>query len=682
MSGIKPNRIALCIPILYAVLTIWIGTAIHAQTQRQGSPNLKETLRWMQTTLENGGGEYEVHHEVRFVRLDDFDGCRVHFSYSTHQVPYANGEPAPEPNKTFHADYYFGLGDIDPTNITFSKGSGIHADDDGLFEVPSFITIYTRNDEKKIASKFAWSEASAKPDDTWLMFQLDSIDADYIGRFAEAFTHAVKMCGGKPSLFTDSDGRAPDTKPPRKLDMSKAIPLEPLTPSASASATPVLPVANDTARKQTPLTTAHRKDIPTIAKDAVGAIVSIVMSDKDGQPIAKGTGFLVSKDGHIVTNYHVIENGSSAIVKLPDGALFSVDGVLAFDKARDVAVIKAHGENFRTLPLGNSDKLQVGEDVVAIGNPLSLESTVSNGILSGIRTSEAKGGKFLQVTTPISPGSSGGPLFNMAGEVVGITTMYLEGGENLNFAIPINDAKRLLLAQSSAIRKLPNEPDEEAPKETHNVPRSYTPPETRNIPRPIPIARIPIPKETDVEEANAQKRQLAFTYCYQNPTSSVLFEAGGAVRSCSGVNENREAWKGCMYSVPICESFLKMNRDLESGILTTNKDPETGVLAMQYIPPPKGILPSNTRIAKCFWTGPPCPAEQTWSDIKYCYQNPANYLQLSDDTVMSCAETNRAREARVAECESKGKKTAETKNCKDFLNLDKALKAGLLRADL
>jgi hypothetical protein len=202
-----------------------------------------------------------------------------------------------------------------------------------------------------------------------------------------------------------------------------------------------------------------RKDIPAIAKAANGAIVSIIMSNKDGHDIAQGTGFLISKDGRIVTNYHVIENGSSAIVKLPDGAFFLVDGVLASDKVRDVAVIKAHGENFRTLALGSSDRLQVGEEVVAIGNPLSLESTVSNGIVSGIRTVPEEGGKLLQITTPISPGSSGGPLFNMAGEVVGITTLYLEGGENLNFAIPINDAKRLLLAESSKIRDLPNEPE-------------------------------------------------------------------------------------------------------------------------------------------------------------------------------------------------------------------------------
>ena len=215
--------------------------------------------------------------------------------------------------------------------------------------------------------------------------------------------------------------------------------------------------ANDPERQPRSQSAPPRKDIPAIAKAANGAIVSIIMSDKDSHAIAQGSGFLISNDGVILTNYHVIAEGSSAVVKLPDGTLYVVDGVLASDKVRDVVVIHAHGSNFRTLTLGNSDQLQVGEEVVAIGNPLSLESTVSNGIVSGIRTVEEEGGKFLQVTTPISPGSSGGPLFNMAGEVVGITTMYLKGGENLNFAIPINDAKRLLLDKSTTIQALPNE---------------------------------------------------------------------------------------------------------------------------------------------------------------------------------------------------------------------------------
>ena len=219
--------------------------------------------------------------------------------------------------------------------------------------------------------------------------------------------------------------------------------------------------------------TPHKKDIATIAKEANGAVVSIVMSDKAGHPVAQGSGFLISKDGRVVTNYHVIKTGSSAMIKLPDGAFFPVDGVVASDKDRDVAIIKAHGNNFRTLTLGDSARLKVGEEVVAIGNPLSLESTVSNGIVSAMRTVEEEGGKFLQITAPISHGSSGGPLFNMAGEVVGITSAGIKGGENLNFAIPINDVKPMI-SSVSKVRSagvgsaLPDEPeddkDEPSPK--------------------------------------------------------------------------------------------------------------------------------------------------------------------------------------------------------------------------
>src|SRR6266481_5200466 len=219
-----------------------------------------------------------------------------------------------------------------------------------------------------------------------------------------------------------------------------------------------------------------RKDIPTIAKAANGAIVTIITATND-KPIAQGTGFLVSADGVIVTNYHVIETGNVAVIKFPDDTAFLVDGVLATDKVRDLAIIKIHGKPFRTLALGDSDDIQVGEEVVAIGNPLSLESTVSNGIISGVRTSKEQGGKFLQTTAPISPGSSGGPLFNMRGDVVGINTLYLEGGENLNFAIPINEAKTLLASQFAFLHNLPNEPPTKtsvAKKRVPNTPVATT----------------------------------------------------------------------------------------------------------------------------------------------------------------------------------------------------------------
>lgn len=210
---------------------------------------------------------------------------------------------------------------------------------------------------------------------------------------------------------------------------------------------------------------APTKDIPAIARAANGSIVSIVMSDMAGRPVSQGSGFIVSAEGLIITNYHVISEGSSAVARLPDGTRYAVDGVVRFDKARDVAVIKAHGQNFRKLTLANSDRVQVGEEVVAIGNPLALDSTVSNGIVSGMRPARDDGGKLLQITAPISSGSSGGPLFNMAGGVIGITTMYLSGGENLNFAIPINDAKPLLAADSSKLTAFPDEANPDKPED-------------------------------------------------------------------------------------------------------------------------------------------------------------------------------------------------------------------------
>jgi len=272
-----------------------------------------------------------------------------------------------------------------------------------------------------------------------------------------------------------------------KSDAQSAPSAQPTKPTFDPNAPysvippPVQPARQ--AKQQSPSRLApSRKDIPTIAKAANGAIVTIVMANDD-KPFALGSGFLVSPEGVIVTNYHVIAEGNVAIVKFPDGTALPVDGVLAADKVRDLAVIKIHGKSFRTLVLGNSDQVRVGEEVVAIGNPLGLELTVSNGILSGVRTVEKEGGKFLQVTAPISHGSSGGPLFNMHGEVVGINTMSYEGGENLNFAIPVNDAKILLSNQSTKLQNLPNETEPvKAQTQSGDAPPSVSVPSPQTTP--------------------------------------------------------------------------------------------------------------------------------------------------------------------------------------------------------
>jgi hypothetical protein len=125
--------------------------------------------------------------------------------------------------------------------------------------------------------------------------------------------------------------------------------------------------------------------------------------------------------------------------------------------AKDIAVLKAFGSDFPTVALGDSDKVQVGEEVVSIGSPLSLEATVSNGIISSIRELKNENQRLFQTTAPISPGSSGGALLNMGGELIGITTAEVVGGQNLNFAVPINVVKPLLSASSP--RKLADKPN-------------------------------------------------------------------------------------------------------------------------------------------------------------------------------------------------------------------------------
>ena len=413
--------------ILLSVLTVVLPVgAIHAQSKN--TPTLAETLQWMQNSLDAGGGLLfyslkDASIEKRSLTLPSAAACEVRFEYQT-GVPRVGGGFQ---KVTYLATYTLNLKDIDPTTIAvFPTGSDVGGP-------VSTVMATTRNDANLIALRLPLGVPKQDIISTPSNALIFTLATPYAARFTKAFTLAVKMCGGKPSFFADSDGRDGDQRAPQA------------TAVVSAQAAPL------------------RKDIPAIAKAANGAIVSIVMSDKDGKPIAQGSGFLVSKDGVIVTNYHVISEGSAAVVKFPDGAFHVVDGVLASDKARDIAVIKARGQNFRMLPLGNSDRVQVGEDIVAIGNPLSLESTVSNGIVSGIRAVEKEGGKYLQITAPISPGSSGGPLFNTAGEVIGITTMYLKGGENLNFAIPINDAKDLVLLSLSTDSKVHDFPNETEP---------------------------------------------------------------------------------------------------------------------------------------------------------------------------------------------------------------------------
>jgi len=199
---------------------------------------------------------------------------------------------------------------------------------------------------------------------------------------------------------------------------------------------------------------AAQEGVADVVKKSSDAVVLIVTSNSGGQETALGSGFLISADGEIVTNYHVIKEAHSATVKLSNGAFFPVGGVLASDADKDLAIIKVNGKNLPFLTLGDIDNLRVGDHVVAIGSPLGLEGTVSDGIVSAIR--DIAGKKWIQTTAPVSHGNSGGPLLDMSSHVVGVITLgvNLELGQNLNFALPANEASKLLLTARQQAKPL------------------------------------------------------------------------------------------------------------------------------------------------------------------------------------------------------------------------------------
>ena len=186
---------------------------------------------------------------------------------------------------------------------------------------------------------------------------------------------------------------------------------------------------------QASLTTAQ------IAKRVAPSVV-IIQGKTDSGDIL-GSGFIISKDGKVVTNLHVIRDLTSAKVQLANGELFDSLSVLATDERRDLAIIHITGFDLPALDLGNSNSVSVGEPVVILGSPLGLGGTVTAGILSSVRDS-GDGFNVLQTDAAVNPGNSGGPLVNSKGQAVGVVSFKLRSSEGLNFAIPINYVSGLL----------------------------------------------------------------------------------------------------------------------------------------------------------------------------------------------------------------------------------------------
>jgi hypothetical protein len=191
--------------------------------------------------------------------------------------------------------------------------------------------------------------------------------------------------------------------------------------------------------------------VPELVKAMAPAVVFIGKADAKGDVTSIGSGFVTDPSGVIVTNFHVISGASSLLVKMKDGEIYDRVEVIDYDQRRDIAVLRIRA--FKTLPsLSLSDReVEPGEEAVAIGNPQGLEHTVSTGVISAFR--QAEGYRLMQISVPISPGSSGGPLFSLDGKVIGITSSGVvgEGAQNLNFAVPIAYVRPLLSSKSTPV---------------------------------------------------------------------------------------------------------------------------------------------------------------------------------------------------------------------------------------
>jgi len=173
------------------------------------------------------------------------------------------------------------------------------------------------------------------------------------------------------------------------------------------------------------------------------SVVQVVVLDREGERFGSGSGFVIGTDGMIATNYHVIERANSVLIVFSDGTKLTVMGVAALDKEADLAILKVtQMVKPQPLELASNVMPQVGTKVYAIGNPLRLSNTLSDGLVSGHREIERT--TVIQTTAPISPGSSGGPLFGSDGRVIGVTSSGLKGGQNINFAVPVSHLIGLL----------------------------------------------------------------------------------------------------------------------------------------------------------------------------------------------------------------------------------------------
>jgi len=184
----------------------------------------------------------------------------------------------------------------------------------------------------------------------------------------------------------------------------------------------------------TELKASASADFSDIIEDSIRSVVTIKTD------LAQGSGFVIASEGYVVTNAHVMEGARAAIVITYDGTSHQVS-LVGMDTEMDVALLKI-ADDYTPLELGDSDDTQVGEKVIAIGNPLGLQFSVTEGIVSGIHREGINGvNAYVQTDAALNPGNSGGPLINKQGKVIGINNFKVGNSESLGFALESNSLK-------------------------------------------------------------------------------------------------------------------------------------------------------------------------------------------------------------------------------------------------
>ncbi len=197
---------------------------------------------------------------------------------------------------------------------------------------------------------------------------------------------------------------------------------------------------------------AQSKSPRQIAQEVFPSVVLLVMQDSSGQPTSLGSGFVL-RDGIVATNHHVITGAASGYCRVVGKSMkYEIAGTIGIDDTHDLAIVAVNGLKAPPLAVADSSQVAVGDEVFAVGNPQGLEGTFSQGIISAVR--RVGSDTILQITAPISPGSSGGPILNNSGKTIGIAVATFTGGQNLNLAIPSSYLTALFASVSAEVLPL------------------------------------------------------------------------------------------------------------------------------------------------------------------------------------------------------------------------------------